>query len=62
MRRYRSDFLIKLENGEHLVLEMEGQDSQQNWTKRAAFEEWARGINGYGGVWYLALRGLIQYG
>jgi len=49
VRRYRPDFLIRLENGECLVLETKGQDSPQNWAKRAALAEWVRAVNGHGG-------------
>ncbi|NMA10725.1 MAG: DEAD/DEAH box helicase family protein, partial [Methanomicrobiales archaeon] len=54
VRRYRPDFLIRLENGECLVLETKGKDSQQNRTKRAALAEWVRAVNGHGGfgVWH----------
>ena len=49
VRRYRPDYLILLENGEYLVLETKGQDSQQNRAKRAALAEWVRAVNGHGG-------------
>lgn len=52
-RRFVPDFLIKLTNGKCLVLEIKGQDSEQNRAKRAALELWARGVNSKGGfgVW-----------
>jgi type III restriction enzyme len=49
VRRYRPDYLIRLENGENLVLETKGQDSQQNKAKRAALAEWVRAVTGHGG-------------
>ena len=49
VRRYRPDYLIRLGNGEYLVLETKGQDSQQNKAKRAALAEWVRAVNGHGG-------------
>ncbi|MDK2974933.1 MAG: type restriction enzyme [Methanofollis sp.] len=49
VRRFRPDFLIRLANGEYLVLETKGQDSQQNRTKRAALAGWVRAVNAHGG-------------
>ena len=34
VRKYRPDFLIRLNNGKMLVLEVKGQDTQQDQTKR----------------------------
>lgn len=48
-RRYVPDFLIRLSNGKTLVLEIKGQDSDQNRAKRAAMETWTTGINAKGG-------------
>ena len=47
--KYRPDFIIKLKNGKHLVLEVKGVDSQQNKTKREFLDEWIRAINSQGG-------------
>ncbi len=49
MRRFIPDFLIRLANGKMLVLEIKGQDSDQNKAKRAALETWAEGVNAKGG-------------
>ncbi|MDG6027958.1 MAG: type III restriction endonuclease subunit R [Candidatus Brocadia sp.] len=49
IRRYFPDFIIKLKNGEHLVLETKGQDSEQNKTKRAFLDGWCRAVNQHGG-------------
>lgn len=49
IRRYFPDFIIKLKNGEHLILETKGQDSEQNKTKRAFLDEWCRAVNHHGG-------------
>lgn len=48
-RRYLPDFLIRLANGGTLVLEIKGQDSEQNRTKRAAMGAWVTAINDFGG-------------
>lgn len=52
-RRYVPDFLIRLANGRNLVLEIKGEDSDQNRAKRAALEVWVKGVNQKGGfgVW-----------
>ena len=52
-RRYIPDFLIRLSNGKTLVLEIKGEDSEQNRAKRAALDIWVKGVNSKGGfgVW-----------
>jgi type III restriction enzyme len=45
IHNYYPDFLIKLENGLTLILEVKGLDSQQNKTKRKYLDEWIRAIN-----------------
>jgi len=49
IRKYRPDFLIRLVDGSMLVLEVKGQDSQENRTKRQFLEEWVNAVNGHGG-------------
>ncbi|MFA4828696.1 MAG: DEAD/DEAH box helicase family protein [Thermodesulfovibrionales bacterium] len=49
IRRYFPDFIIKLKNGGHLILETKGQDSEQDKTKRAFLDEWCRAVNQHGG-------------
>ena len=49
IRRYFPDFIIKLKNGEHLILETKGQDSAQNKTKRAFLDEWCKAVTQHGG-------------
>ncbi len=49
IRRYFPDFIIKLKNGEHLILETKGQDSEQDKTKRAFLDEWCKSVNQHGG-------------
>lgn len=52
-RRFVPDFLVRLTNGTMLVLEIKGQDSEQNKAKRDALDLWVRGVNAHGGfgVW-----------
>lgn len=47
-RRFVPDFLIRYESGLMLVLEIKGEDSQQNQAKRAALDEWVQAINTVG--------------
>lgn len=49
VHKYRPDFLIRLTNGKLLVLEVKGQDSQKDRTKRAFLDEWVRAVNAHGG-------------
>jgi len=49
VRKYRPDFLIMLKNGDFLVLETKGQDTQQDRTKRSFLDEWVKAVNQQGG-------------
>ena len=48
-RRFIPDFIIRLANGKTLVLEIKGQDSEQNRAKRSALDAWVKGLNAKGG-------------
>lgn len=48
-RRFIPDFLVRLANGKTLVLEIKGEDSEQNRAKRAALDAWVKGVNAKGG-------------
>lgn len=48
-RNFVPDYLIRLSNGETLVLEVKGQDSEQNRAKREAMRTWAKAVNEQGG-------------
>ena len=48
-RKFIPDFLIKLTNGKTLVLEIKGEDSEQNRAKRSALDVWVKGVNEKGG-------------
>lgn len=52
-RRFIPDFLVRLANGKTLVLEIKGEDSEQNRAKRSALDAWVKGVNAKGGfgVW-----------
>jgi len=49
VRKYRPDFLIRLSNGKMLVLEVKGQDNQQNKAKQEALDLWVKAVNAHGG-------------
>ncbi|MGH7205065.1 MAG: restriction endonuclease, partial [Nitrospiraceae bacterium] len=49
VRKYRPDFLIRLTDGVMLVLEVKGQDSQEDRTKREFLDEWTKAVNAHGG-------------
>jgi type III restriction enzyme len=49
IHKFRPDYLVKLANGKTLVLEVKGQDDQQQQTKREFLAEWVRAVNGHGG-------------
>ena len=52
-RRFVPDFLIRLANGKTLILEIKGEDNEQNRAKRSALDVWVQGVNAKGGfgVW-----------
>jgi type III restriction enzyme len=49
IRKFRPDYLVRLANGKMLVLEVKGQDNQEQQTKREFLSEWVRAIDGHGG-------------
>ncbi len=49
VRKYRPDFLIRLANGIHLILEIKGQETQQDRTKWEFLAEWVKAVNEHGG-------------
>ena len=54
------DFLIRLKNGKTLVLEVKGQDSDQNRAKRAELSRWVKGVNVKGGFGQWACDVLLE--
>ena len=49
IHKFRPDYLVRLTNGTTLVLEVKGQDNQQQQTKREFLGEWVRAVNSHGG-------------
>jgi len=49
IRKFRPDYLVRLADGTMLVLEVKGQDNQEQQTKREFLSEWTRAVNGHGG-------------
>jgi type III restriction enzyme len=53
VKKYRPDFILRLKSGKMLVLEVKGQDTQQDKSKRAFLDEWCQAVNAQGGfgIW-----------
>jgi type III restriction enzyme len=49
IRQFRPDFLVRLTSDKMLVLEVKGQDTQEQRTKREFLAEWIRSVNDHGG-------------
>jgi len=49
IRKFYPDFILRLVNGDYMVLETKGVDSQQNQTKREYLNEWVKAVNNHGG-------------
>lgn len=49
VHRYFPDFLIRLRNGRHLVLETKGLDREKDKTKRRFLNQWCKAVNQHGG-------------
>jgi type III restriction enzyme len=60
VRKYRPDFLVRLKNGNMLVLETKGKDTEQDRVKRSYLDEWTKAVNSHGGFghwkWAVALQ------
>ncbi len=57
VRKYRPDFLVRLANGDMLVLETKAQDTEQDHVKRRYLDEWVQAVNAHGafGRWRSAV-------
>ncbi len=57
VRTYYPDFIIRLKNGQFLVLETKGQETERDKTKREFLAEWVMAINEHGGFgrWQFAV-------
>ena len=49
VRKFFPDYLIRLQNGKTLILEVKGQDSEQNKVKRQHLDQWVQAVNQHGG-------------
>ncbi|MDZ7315240.1 MAG: DEAD/DEAH box helicase family protein [candidate division KSB1 bacterium] len=49
VRKYRPDFLVRLANGEMLILETKGEESEQDAVKHRYLDEWIQAVNAHGG-------------
>jgi type III restriction enzyme len=49
IHKFRPDFIIRLKNKLHLILETKGRDSQKDKTKREFLDEWVKAVNTQGG-------------
>jgi type III restriction enzyme len=47
--KFRPDFLIRLATGTNLVMEIKGQNTPKDQTKRRYLDEWVKAVNGHGG-------------
>lgn len=52
-RKYIPDFIIRLKNGLHMLLEVKGQEAERDRVKRRFLEEWVAAVNANGafGSW-----------
>ncbi len=48
VRKYRPDFLVRLANGDMLILETKGQDTELDRVKRRYLDEWVQAVNAHG--------------
>ncbi len=57
VRKYRPDFLVRLINGDMLVLETKGINTEQDDVKQRYLEEWIQAVNTHGGFgkWHRAV-------
>lgn len=49
IRKFRPDYIVRLTNGKMVVVEVKGQDTQEQQTKREFLSEWIAAVNGHGG-------------
>ena len=49
VRKYRPDFIVRLKNGNFLILETKGQQTRQDETKWTFLDRWIEAVNQYGG-------------
>lgn len=49
VRKYRPDFLIRMKNGDMLILETKGQETEKDKVKQRYLKEWVQAVNAHGG-------------
>ena len=49
IRKYYPDFIIRLANGEYMILETKGKDKPRDKTKRDYLNQWVQAVNEQGG-------------
>jgi len=49
VRKYRPDFIVRLSNGDMLVLETKGQETEQDRVKGRYLDGWTQAVNAHGG-------------
>lgn len=49
VHKYLPDFLVRLTDGRMLILEVKGQDDDEQRTKRQFLDEWVRAVNTHAG-------------
>jgi len=49
VRKYRPDFLVRLVNGEMLILETKGEENEQDRVRHRYLDEWVQAVNAHGG-------------
>jgi type III restriction enzyme len=52
VRKYRPDFIIRLKNGNFLILETKGQPTRQDQAKWGFLDQWIKAVNQHGGFGY----------
>jgi type III restriction enzyme len=50
VHKYRPDFLVRLLSGEMMILEVKGEDTEQDQVKRRFLDEWVKAVNEHGGL------------
>lgn len=57
IRKYRPDFLVRLVNGDMLILETKGKETETDRDKYAYLKEWTQAVTSYGrfGRWHAAV-------
>jgi type III restriction enzyme len=51
VRKYRPDFLVRLNCGMMVIVEVKGQETDESRAKHRFLDEWVRAINGCGQFW-----------